>query len=343
MSSRPSVRDLLRSLASQGLFEDVKMEQAARHLADAGADRPMPVTLQALVGAGAWASALCFLAFLGISRIIDKDTMWPAGLVLAAFATALRFRFHHVFITQGSLAIALAGEALVISGIGVQSNAYVSAVAAAAVLAAALYPLYRDPVHRFLLPAVAIGLAVGLPFEQRCPGAVHAIVLALTAAALWLWTRPRLSAELRPLAYALAASIPATLAVFASGFRIETPAWPSTLILAGGMIGTIAWAAGGSLGREPVRLALAGTVLLGALFAPGILAGLLLLVLGYARRERALAGLGALSLAGFLVLFYYDINLDLGTKSALLGASGLALLGAREVLRRRPWARKEAA
>jgi uncharacterized membrane protein len=42
-------------------------------------------------------------------------------------------------------------------------------------------------------------------------------------------------------------------------------------------------------------------------------------------------------------MFYYDLDLDLGTKSAVMAGSGLLLLATRAVLVRRPWARREAA
>jgi len=343
MTSRPSVRDLLRSLSAQGLFEETKTETASLHLAHAQAHRPMPVYLQALVGAGAWAAAICFLAFLGISGIVNEKTLWPAGLVLTAFAIALHRWSRHVFVAQTALALVLAGQAMAVGGIGETSNSFAAATAAAAVLAAALYPLYPDPLQRFLSTGIAIGLATGLVVERDLPHALHALVGAEAAAALWLWTRPRLAGNLRPLAYSVAVAVPGTLALLLADFEFGTPAWPSSILMAGAMAWAVAWAARGSINSEPVRLALAGAVLLAATFAPGLPAGVALLVLGYARRERGLAALGIASFAGALVMLYYDLGVDLGTKSALLGLSGLLLLVVREVLRRRPWARKEAA
>jgi hypothetical protein len=342
MSSPTSVRDLLRGLAAQGHFEEVRMESAG--LALAPAERPLPVYLQALVGAGAWLAAICFLAFLALARIIDEKSLWPAGLVLLAFATALRARFRHVFLTQAALALALAGQGLAIAGIGETSDSFGTAVIASAVMAAGLYPLYRDPVHRFLSPGLAIALAVAWCGMERVHGALHAVVLVSAAGALFLWTRPRQSEAMRPLAYAFAAAVPGAIALL-SVPEWPTPGWPSSAILAGAAGLVVVWAAGGTsaLRREPVRIAIAGAALLGAVSAPGILAAVVLLVLGYARRERGLIGLGVLALVHFLVAYYYDLELDLRMKSAVLGASGLTLLGAREVLRRRPWARKEAA
>lgn len=60
----------------------------------------------------------------------------------------------------------------------------------------------------------------------------------------------------------------------------------------------------------------------------------LLLLLGFHGGHRGLWSLGLLLLVASLGLYYYDLNMTLMHKSLLLGASGLALLAARQLLRR---------
>ena len=88
----------------------------------------------------------------------------------------------------------------------------------------------------------------------------------------------------------------------------------------------------GSLGHgwksRPVLMLLAGVGVLAvtAHNSPGILGALLVLGLGYQRRDRLLSGLAVLFLAVFLSAYYYHLELTLLEKSAALAASGAVLL-----------------
>ena len=82
----------------------------------------------------------------------------------------------------------------------------------------------------------------------------------------------------------------------------------------------------------------AGTVLvsLPALWTPGVLAAVIVIVLGLQRANRLLLGLGAAFLAVFLIAFYYHLDVTLLVKSLLLLATGLLLLGLRALMPREP-------
>jgi uncharacterized membrane protein len=72
-----------------------------------------------------------------------------------------------------------------------------------------------------------------------------------------------------------------------------------------------------------------------ALWTPGILAAVIVIVLGFRRGNRLLLGLGAAFLVVFLIAFYYYLDVTLLVKSLLLLATGLLLLGLRALLLRR--------
>jgi hypothetical protein len=343
---RTTLGELLRSLRAQGLLSDAGIESIAKFMAEGGGERPLPWYLQALLGAGAWISAGCFLAFLGMAGILrDGTAMLPLGLILVAGATGLRRFSSHVFAAQFALALSVTGHGLLFGYVGEKTHGILAVAVAATVLSAALYTLYRDPLHRFLSVGSVIALWVAWIVERKMHHGLHLAVLLEVAALGLLYVRGRWAQALRPTAYAFALALPVTLSLhFFPDLRIQTPDWPSRIALGLGLLGLVVWTARKeNLRREPAALALAATVLLGLFTAPGILAAMGLLVLGYARREGFLVGLGALSLAGFIVMFYYDLDINLGIKSAVMAGSGLVLLLSRTVLAKRPWARREAA
>jgi hypothetical protein len=236
---------------------------------------------------------------------------------------------------------------MVLIGAGERSRGLGAAAVASVALCAGLYPLYRDTLHRFLSVCSAIALVAGwIVISHAPPDTLHVLVLGEVAGLALLFTRFSTARGTRPLAYALAASLPWTLFLFAvADFRIGAADWPSRIILGAAFVALVVWAAGGiaSLSREPIRLAVGAAILLSLVGISGVLASLGLLILGYARWDRFLLALGGAWLPAFLFAYYYDLKVDLLQKSIWLGASGAVMLAACAVISMRPWARREAA
>lgn len=339
---RPSVRELLRSLSSRGLFPETKLEAAGKFLSRTEGERPLPAYLQLFAIFGAWAAAAFFIGFLAITGVVEEDSAAIVGILLVGGATGLRRVARGIFVPQLCLALSAAGHSLALFGVGARTKSVGAAALAAVGLAAALYRLYPDPVHRFLSCGAALALLPAWALDAKLPHVLHAVILGEMAALGCLMTRRPQLPVWRPLTHALAIALPATLSLVAfSGLRIETPEWPSRVGLALGLLWLVAWLARGGLGREPVLLSLAAVALLAAFSAPGILASIGLLVLGYAARDRVLPGVGLLSLACFVFTFYYDLDVKLDVKSGILAGTGAVLLALRAVLLRRPWAGRE--
>jgi uncharacterized membrane protein len=83
--------------------------------------------------------------------------------------------------------------------------------------------------------------------------------------------------------------------------------------------------------RRDVLAGLAACALVGAasLEAPGIAAGLTVMLLGFARGNRTLIGLGILGSLLYLSAYYYSLHATLLVKSQALAATAAALLAAR--------------
>lgn len=349
--------EILSRLRDEGEMDDAGMARVASHL-DARERARTPLTIRALVAAGAWVAALCFVGFLGCAGVISDRggaSLLVLGLLFVAVATALdRFAGARVFLSQFGLALSIAGHlmlfwwaATAFSSRPFEDSSWGAVFLTSLVLAALLYPLYRDALHRFLSCVVAGHLAAAWLVESELPGGLHVLVFLQLAGVCLLFTRRGfsgrgLTAAERPLGYALAVSLLVTLlAMVAAPDTIQVALWPSKLILTAGLIYLYYWAAGGRLGfgYEPLALAVVPTLVLGAVTTPGVLAAVALLVIGRAHGDRILLALGALFFPVFIVKFYYDLNLDLMTKSFVLLASGAVLLSARFFLSRRPWAR----
>ena len=345
MLEKPTLGDVIRSLSTRGQFDPIKMPAVSTLLKKPDDGRATPLYVQGLAGFGAWIAAVCFIGFLVVAGGWHERAFFIEGLVMIGVATGLRRMSSRIFPSQFALALSMAGHAFALYGAGRNASGMLPVMATATILCLALYPLYRDPAHRFLSCMTALGAAASWLYGDGSRSGLH-VLLALEALGIGLlFLRKGLRPALRPMAFALAVSLPLLVAGLGSHeLRLDGATWPANAVLASGLLALLVSVAGRSnLRREPVVLALGATLLLATFTAPGLLAAIGLLVLGYHRRERLLVGLGVIAFAGFLWDFYYSLQMDLGTKSALLMASGALLLAAQWILSRRPWARKEAA
>lgn len=198
------------------------------------------------------------------------------------------------------------------------------------------------------LLAIALGLAWAYTSKHYQVLNLFVVVQMLAAGALLLWSKK--PAALKPLQYVFAVGLLATILLlnFLNAFILapfdqpRLPDWPSGAILAGGLIFVLlklgGWLKG--LKQEWMVLSIAVICLLGAFTAPGILAALLLLVLGHGFSDKIITGLALIFLPVFLVVFYYAMDVSLLNKSFILVGSGAVLLVARWGLKQRPWAKE---
>ena len=103
------------------------------------------------------------------------------------------------------------------------------------------------------------------------------------------------------------------------------------LLLTGGLIALMVRAAGRRRAFRSFRLlaAMLATLACGFFISPGILLGVCLLVYGYGHHDRLLTAVGGLLVPVFLFHWYYDMELTLTEKSAVLVGSGLAMVAGR--------------
>ena len=233
-------------------------------------------------------------------------------------------------------------------------------VAGLALITAATYFVYRLTIDRFLSclgVCCALTLAIivdhesadyhegSMPWPSGAWSVESIIPIGLTLCGLatlqgslaaYLLSG-RVGRKFLPMAYALVGGL--ALNVFTVTFEGSRGEKASEfpfglvlgLLLAVGLIVLTARSAGGRQAFRHPRLvaAMLASLACGCFFPPGILLGICLLVYGYGHHDRLLTTFGGLVLPVFLFYWYYDMDMTLTEKSAVLLGSGLALLAAR--------------
>jgi uncharacterized membrane protein len=348
--ARPSVREVLGVLPPDA-------EEAARAAVATMTSGRMPWYLRVLIGAGAWIGASFLLsAILSLILMAAGEQMNSLaiiiGVVFIAGSIPMRRRVGtSPFLTQLALVISSTGQILIIGGIGAETHEVMAASGAAIFTSLVLIGWFPDRVQRFSATLVVFGAMLTIVIEHRIPHgmdplAVLAVILMLVLCRFAPRALMVAHAELvEPVVYGLAIALIGFLTIHTvvSIGEIFNETW--------GMLGLFSIGAfnlallalavsifieqGVSFSRPEVLGALGGLVLLGAITrsTPGVVATLLLLVLGFDRRARGLIALGASFFLGFGAAYYYDMRLTLLQKSGVLALSGAVCLLAWVVVR----------
>jgi len=322
------------------------------------AESRSPWYVRVMLGIAGWIGALFLLAFVGVGFAFVMRSATAAFVVGAAVCAGAALLFRAApkidFVSQFGLAVSLAGQALMVSGLMQWfGRSFTAAALAIALQQALLFVLVPNFIHRVWTSwtgAYAAVYALGHAGLQTFAPA------AVTFGFLWPWLaefdQPRRGELLRAAGYGLALAAVQTAVMHGSLWAMwladlggrpaiggETMPWLGNL--ASGLV--LVWAVLRLLKREGVgldaahgRMTLAGAGILAliSLKAPGVGPAAAILVVGFANGNRVLAGLGIIALLGYLSHYYYALHATLLEKSALLAGAGLVLLAARFALRR---------
>ena len=321
---------------------------------------PTPWPVRAMLGAAGWIGAIFLLAFAGAAYAAifrSAQGAIPMGVLccMAAFGIFAGMP-HNEFLEQFGFAVSLAGQAMLMYGffevVGghneIPAGAFLLMALTEAVLAIAV-PNY---IHR-VFTTIAANFCLFIAAVSLGGGGFATAVAAVGASLIWL-DQVRMAGRpgvWEPLGYGFAIA----LLHLDGSLMFGTELW-SFLIPRGSLAHTFPfWIGPAAEGlvfiyvawelRERVHVKfdspggigiVAASVLLACfgLAAPGIMAAILVLVLAFANGNRVLMGLGILSFAGYLSHFYYQLSSTLLVKSAVLAATGAALLGVRWAITR---------
>lgn len=349
-----SANDLWSLLSQAGLVQGEAPQGDA-------AQAHTPWFVRAMLGIAGWIGALFLLVFVasGLYFIIKSATAsFLVGITACALsAWLMRVRTGGDFATQFGLALSLAGQGLVLFALGTGLEPSPRNFALyMALFQALLFFTHANVIHRvWCALTCAAGLYLAMAGSAWMPYASGLLSLACA----WIWLNELRLAKhgelFRPGGFGLALAlmlISGILPFFGGGWiwrtmqgagEVDPTQWVVHYWLGAAFNGAVLlWTVSRLLAREDIRTAsvpglraLFGTLLiaLAALKTPGLDAAVLILLLGFANGNRVVAGLGVLALLSCLSAFYYSLASTLMQKSALMAATGLALLALRQLQR----------
>jgi hypothetical protein len=334
---------LATQLQQANIIDDAKAQQLQQH--------GSPWWLQVMLGIAAWIAALLIIsAFVGpILALADNNVIRSiTALLLLAAAIWLALRSQE-FLQQMSVAIALAGQGLLVyafyelSGQNDAAPRYACAVISTVLLFSPLNQLHQRV-------SLCIALACLLSLLDSAP-LLAILSNLLAAAAVWLWCK-RSTWAIWPQAARLKTLLEVTtlaalsLALFGQCLQlIDAGNWlDNKLVLAkvlystlGSMllVSTVFWLS--RLATVPSRLALLSvTVVLCILLYPasGLLISTALMLASFYGCSKRWYALSLLSMLFAISQFYYNLQISLLEKSAILALSGIVLLATWLLLQR---------
>jgi uncharacterized membrane protein len=347
-------------LTMRGLLERLQNEQLTTNSDFAGIqsalfkskdEKPTPWFVLGMIAFGAWMGSWCFFGFVflifgGWSGLREPSSLITMGIVWIAAAVVMSRTWEAIFFSQLALSMSAAGHALILVGVS-EAMSYnsdwlivVSLVACA--LCAVLNPLYRTLTHRFLSAALALIFISAVAIDSRAEFALHLVIALEFAAAGFIFIHPKMPASVRPVGFAAALALPVNfhLVIYHKNYfwwgSREFSSWPLNA-LAVLMVGGLVWHLTSPRdAAQKMRLLLFVCIaILGLLGGAGLLLGIALLALGYAKREGEIIAIGIATLVTFLFYYYYNLETDLLLKSLVLGGSGLLLIIVRWLYARR--------
>lgn len=342
-----TLHTLIDELVAQNLLSPKAQTQTqiAEALTKSTEDSPTPWFISALIGVSAWLSIIPFIFFLyAIDMINNGESTIVVGFILIIGTIFLHyFKRDIVFIEQLALALNLTGQILFMFGIANEENIATAALATF-FLEIVLIGIYRDSILRFLSVLLATTAVLVLLNDFDIAQAVHILIVLIAAGATWYWineahflTDEIMVALYQPLRYGFVIALQMVLLLsIVPSFHFIQPEtwWYSTLGLTVLLLALEYHLL--QINNIPIYspknyVIFTGTLLVASLLyqAPGIIASIILLLLGFQRGNRVLMGLAIIFITVFFVAYYYYLNITLLMKSITLMSAGVALLALR--------------
>ena len=355
---------LLGTLNAKGML--LHPEKAGKQLATRSVGEEVPVYLRILTLIGALIASGFFFLFLAISGILDEDGFLILGLVFVAAAYGLLVAAKksnpilQVFFITCSFTLLAVGKILFVIGFvemfddlfSLKSEGEIWAATLGIGLATVLtYKLFPFVLDRFISSCFFLGFfiatVIALPDSDSdlmpvvTAWIMNFFFLAYMICAGFLLLQEKVKKLYDPVAYALICTL-LGLAVMHSGLMSEPKfepvlgfeIWLPNFIAGFGLLYLLSHAVGGfkkQMDSQAIVI-VAGIILLAFFTNAGILLSILLMVFGRMNHRPLVSFIGWISLTGFLIDYYYQLDFTLETKSYVLLGSGGLLLGIRLIL-----------
>ena len=308
-----------------------------------------PWYITAMIGGSAWISAMFFLSFL--FSVIDEYP-FITGAVLMGIAAGINRQEvkKGVFLDQLSTVIGLTGFTAMVSSLW-EDNLFWFLIP----VGLAVFMLHTGRFHRFVTVIVslvsfelllrdAVSFGGQITMQDHIYHTIATLLFLIMVGAVYaIWRHEttlvadNLEQLMRPLALGLVITVSISFVMqYALSFE------RSELVIYGRLagIGTLLilllliyqLAKDVHLDHKTIYILMAATLLLfifPAWHMPGMVWGIILLLLSWHRQDRLLFGMSAIIFVSFIILFYYDLDMSLLNKSYLLAFTGAAMLAVR--------------
>ncbi len=338
MSDRTLLADVMRSLVAQGKVEASDVDHVRDYLAARASHIPDGFLVRLFQGASAWVTSfflLCFLFAIGVlNETAASLLLWGTICFLGACFFSRRSRSGSVTHEQFVVAFALVADGLVLMGLlmlfddSFELSTLLLSVKIQAAITFVYYIVFRERTLRFL-----VGLSACVLLGIWCfwgGGNNWILVLASVGCGLVLLLAPFI-----PNRFDIRAPLELTAAVVAFGILVSSlyfsdimPLVPYRCLWTGLLVVALV-AKARVRHKQAWYIGAAAALVLGIFAHPGIMAALFLLFLAYDRADTFFTVLGLSFLPLFIIFYYYQLNLNLSTKAAVLMASGALLLVVR--------------
>jgi hypothetical protein len=340
-----SLHNLLEQYTATGKKHAVnssEFKSAYEHLNN----RKVPILLQVLMFIGALLAACFFILFLGLIGFLESElSMLVLGVFFATIALFLPYLSQQkTAIEPLGMALLIAGASLFVAGcsdllsnkyllflylvlalslfVAVVSASHLQKTAAILCTNLSLVLLIYEGGQLFLMNLLILFNATTL-----CYMVLQEPTLLAKKTSLTKWMITLMNGFSFALLGHLCVFVNSPLVQEGSRYLDSSYAWVSSL----GLTVLVLWVLHRILSKinankhRTALLIATGVALLFLLKAPGIIAGLLLLLLGY-YGFYLYVGQGIMALFSFSVLFYYNLNTTLLVKSLLMVLAGLLFL-----------------
>ena len=355
---------LLGTLNAKGML--LHPEEAGKQLAAGSVGEEVPIYLRILTLIGALIASGFFFLFLAISGILDEDGFLILGLVFVAAAYGLLVAAKksnpilQVFFITCSFTLLAVGKILFVIGFVVMFDDLFSLSQRGQIWAATLgvglatvltYKLFPFVLDRFISSCSFLGFFIAtvitLPDSDSdlmpvvATWIMNFFFLAYMICAGFLLLHEKVKKLYDPVAYALICTL-LGLAVMQTALMSEPKfepvlgieIWLPNFIAGFGLLYLLSYAVGGfkkQMDSQAIVIVV-GIILLAFFTNAGILLSILLMVFGRMNHRPLVSLIGWISLTGFLIYYYYQLDFTLETKSYVLLGSGGLLLGIRLIL-----------
>jgi len=318
-------------------------------LSSTGSETNAPWFIKIITIIGAWFGSLLFSGSLFIARIVQsEESMITLGAIFIITGIILSYtnKKNHL-LDSVSLSLSILGQILLGFGIGTKAGGIKQVCYAGIAVQSIIYLGAQSYTQKFisvmLIPACFLGIIWNSTFFE----ATHFLIGALSIASVLIWTG-EITLQIRlkkhpyffvPTAYGLVLGLLLILLISINNkfFMVNIYHWYITSLISFFSLTFLLYKSlCQNLGLRRTTFWLTVIVIAVILSptaqTPGVITSLMVIVLGFAKSNRALLTLGVLFLAIYLISFYYSLQQTLLIKSIILMSTGALLIGIYSVL-----------